>query len=128
MLPDISGLDLLQTLKAGDPHRPVILITAFGTVDSAVEAIKRGATDFLTKPIDYDKLISIIDVARAEISRRRKIRDLEVSLSESGRFGEFVGRSAAMKTVYEALGTLASSDAPAILADGDGRQVSLTLR
>ena len=47
VLPDVSGLDLLQALKTGDPHRPVILITAFGTVDSAVEAIKRGATDFL---------------------------------------------------------------------------------
>jgi DNA-binding NtrC family response regulator len=128
VLPDISGLDLLQTLKAGDPHRPVILITAFGTVDSAVEAIKRGATDFLTKPIDYDKLISIIDVARAEISRRRKIRDLDAALSESGRFGEFVGRSAAMKAVYEALGTLASSDAPAILAGESGTGKELAAR
>jgi len=128
VLPDVSGLDLLQTLKSGDPHRPVILITAFGTVDSAVEAIKRGATDFLTKPIDYDKLLSIIDVARAEISRRREIKDVEATLADSGRFGEFIGRSPAMRAIYEALETLAASDAPAILAGESGTGKELAAR
>jgi DNA-binding NtrC family response regulator len=128
VLPDVSGLDLLQTLKSGDAHRPIILITAFGTVDSAVEAIKRGATDFLTKPIDYDKLLSVIDVARAEISRRRQIRDLEATLADTGRFGEFIGRSPAMKAVYEALETLAGSDAPAILAGESGTGKELAAR
>ena len=128
VLPDVSGLDLLQTLKSGDPHRPVILITAFGTVDSAVEAIKRGAADFLTKPIDYDKLLSIIDVARAEISRRREIKDVEATLADSGRFGEFIGRSPAMRAIYEALETLAASDAPAILAGESGTGKELAAR
>jgi DNA-binding NtrC family response regulator len=128
VLPDVSGLDLLQALKSGDPHRPVILITAFGTVDSAVEAIKRGATDFLTKPIDYDKLLSIIDVAQTEISRRQHIKEVEVTLAESGRFGEFIGRSPAMKALYEALKTLAASDASAILAGESGTGKELAAR
>ncbi|MDH3255249.1 MAG: sigma-54 dependent transcriptional regulator [Acidobacteriota bacterium] len=128
VLPDISGLDLLQTLKSGDRHRPVVLITAYGTVDSAVEAIKRGATDFLTKPIDYDKLVAIIDAARGEISQRRSVENLETTLAATGRFGEFVGRSAAMRSVYEALGTLAASEAPAILSGESGTGKELAAR
>ncbi|MGB5880390.1 MAG: response regulator, partial [Thermoanaerobaculia bacterium] len=54
VLPDVSGLDLLRSLQDGKPGRPVILITAYGTVDTAVEAMKVGAFDFLTKPLDYD--------------------------------------------------------------------------
>jgi len=128
VLPDLSGLDLLRKLKSGNPHRPVILITAYGTVDSAVEAIKRGATDFLTKPIDHDKLLAIIEAARGEILRRRELSRLETTLEETGRFGEFVGRSAAMRSVYDALETLAASDAPAILAGESGTGKELAAR
>jgi DNA-binding NtrC family response regulator len=128
VLPDISGLDLLRTLKAGDAHRPVVLITAYGTVDSAVEAIKRGATDFLTKPLDYEKLLTVIDAATSEIDRRRRLREIEASLEETGRFGEFVGRSSAMRAMYEALETLAASDAPAIFAGESGTGKELAAR
>src|SRR3970040_778551 len=57
VMPEVSGLELLRELKAGNPHRPVILITARGSIDMAVEAIKQGARDFLTKPVtDFQKL------------------------------------------------------------------------
>ena len=51
VMPEISGLELLRTLKAGDPNRPVLLITAEGSIDMAVEAMKQGARDFLSKPL-----------------------------------------------------------------------------
>src|SRR5262249_49816206 len=57
VMPETSGLELLQTLKAGDSRRPVLLITAQGNIDNAVEAMKQGALDFLTKPLtDLPKL------------------------------------------------------------------------
>ena len=70
VLPEASGLELLEMLRAGDPRRPVILVTAYGTVDTAVEAMKRGARDFLTKPLDYTKLRAVLDDARDLLNKR----------------------------------------------------------
>ena len=68
VMPEISGLELLRDLKAGNPQRPVLLITARGSIDMAVEAIKQGARDFLTKPVtDFAKLKSLLDDAEREI-------------------------------------------------------------
>jgi DNA-binding NtrC family response regulator len=64
-LPELSGLALLQLLKTGDRDRPVILITAYGSIDEAVEAMKLGAHDFLTKPLDYAKLRATLAGARS---------------------------------------------------------------
>ncbi len=64
VMPGLSGLDLLRSLKAGNPFRPVILITAQGSIDMAVEAMKQGAADFITKPLDYAKLKAILDIAQ----------------------------------------------------------------
>ena len=61
VIPETSCLELLRSLKAGDPYRPVLLITAQGSIDMAVEAMKQGARDFLTKPLtDLPKLISLL--------------------------------------------------------------------
>ena len=61
VLPDTSGLDLLRMIRGAGRDRPVILITAHGTVELAVEAMKGGATDFLTKPVDYERLRALFD-------------------------------------------------------------------
>lgn len=63
MMPGISGLDLLRCLKANNPNRPVLLITAKDSVDLGVEAMKEGAHDFLTKPLDFFKLRSTLGAA-----------------------------------------------------------------
>src|SRR5215510_5672891 len=77
VMPETSGLDLLRKLKAGDPHRPVLLITAQGSIDVAVEAMKQGARDFLTKPLtDLPKLKALLDDAEQEIEMRRKSKRL----------------------------------------------------
>ena len=65
MLPDGSGLDVLRMVKAQRPECPVVLMTAHGTVDLAVDGMKGGAQDFLTKPIDYGRLQSILEQAAA---------------------------------------------------------------
>jgi DNA-binding NtrC family response regulator len=77
VMPGRSGLEMIQTLKTGDAGRPVILITAQGTIDMAVEAMKQGAQDFLTKPLDHAKLRAVLDAAREEIELRRASQKLE---------------------------------------------------
>jgi DNA-binding NtrC family response regulator len=128
VLPDRSGLELLQALKAGDRRRPVILITAYGAVDSAVEAIKLGALDFLTKPLDYEKLASVLAAAGKEIAQRSRVRRLEDQLDHEVGLGSLVGLSKAMRDVYRSLETLGSSDASAILAGESGTGKELAAR
>ena len=70
VMPQVSGMDLLRDLKAGDPDRPIILVTAQASIDLAVDAMKQGAQDFVTKPIDYPKLKMILKAAEQEIDLR----------------------------------------------------------
>src|SRR5262245_20526250 len=66
LMPGLSGMELLRGLKAGNPKRPIILITVQDSVDLAVEAMKQGAHDFLTKPLDYSKLECILESVRTD--------------------------------------------------------------
>ena len=77
-MPEVSGLELLAQLKAENPHRPVILITAHASVDIAVDAIKEGAQDFLTKPLDYSKLRAILDAAQIEVRQVEGSQELRI--------------------------------------------------
>ena len=128
IMPSLSGLDLLRCLKSGDPARPVILITAQGTVDMAVEAMKQGAYDFLTKPLDYSKLQAILEAAQRDITLRRQSQKLQAQLEKGSGFGPFVGSSRPMREVYELLGTIAASDASAIITGESGTGKELAAR
>ena len=76
VMPQLSGLDLLRCLKAGNPNRPVILVTAHASIDLAVESMKQGAQDFITKPMDYPKLRAILKSAESDIEMRQTSRKL----------------------------------------------------
>ncbi|MDH3744232.1 MAG: response regulator, partial [Acidobacteriota bacterium] len=127
-LPDISGLELLEKLQAGDPGRPVLLMTAYGTVDSAVEAMKLGALDFLTKPLDYDKLDAALESASRLIDRRSDSRQLDRRLDEEAGLGLLIGTAKPMRRVYELLQTLGTSDASAIITGESGTGKELAAR
>jgi len=124
VLPDGSGLDLLQEIQASRP-RPVILVTAHGTVDAAVEALKAGARDFLTKPLDYGNLEALLEDAREELRGRDRVRSLESRLEEGGGPGSLVGASEAMDEVFHLVELVASKDASAIITgeSGTGKEV-----
>jgi DNA-binding NtrC family response regulator len=120
VLPELSGLELLQTLTAGDRDRPVILITAYGTIDEAVEAMKLGAHDFLTKPLDYDKLRATLAALAKEIERRRQMRKLDSVLEKGVGVGGLVGRSSKMREVFRLIEAVAASDASLIVCGESG--------
>ncbi len=128
VLPDLSGLELVRGLQGGTSGYPVILITAYGTIDIAVEAMKLGALDFLTKPLDHSKLGAILEAATAEIERRRRTRRLEQRLAGDCGLGALIGTSRAMRETYRLLELLADSDAPAILAGESGTGKELAAR
>jgi DNA-binding NtrC family response regulator len=128
VLPELRGLDLLDCLKAGDPDRPVILITAHGSIDEAVEAMKRGAQDFLTKPLDYDKLEATLAAVRSQAEQRLRRTALESRLDEGVGLGELIGASAAIRGVLELLPLVAASEAAAIITGESGTGKELVAR
>jgi DNA-binding NtrC family response regulator len=128
IMPQISGMELLRSLKAGNPNRPVILVTAQATIDLAVEAMKQGAQDFVTKPIDYIKLRSILKSAEHEIDLRRESRRLAAQLERGAGFGDFVGKSKVMQDVYDLISSIAASDASVIITGESGTGKELAAR
>jgi DNA-binding NtrC family response regulator len=128
IMPQVSGMDLLRFLKAGDPHRPIILVTAQASIDLAVEAMKLGAQDFVTKPIDYVKLRSILETAEQEIELRRESRRLASQLERGAGFGDFIGTSRPMREVYDLISSIAASDASVIITGESGTGKELAAR
>src|SRR5436309_13679300 len=74
VMPQLSGLELLRSLKSGNAARPVILVTAQGSIDMAVEAMKQGAQDFVTKKLDYSKLRARLEGAGKDLHARQGFR------------------------------------------------------
>lgn len=126
VMPGMNGLELLQSLTASCPRSALILMTAHGTVDLAVEAMKKGATDFLTKPIEYSKLKSLLEDLRDRRETRERGGELRTSLEKDGTFGPFVGQSEAMREVYQQIRIAAATDAPVLITGHSGTGKELT--
>lgn len=125
ILPGMSGVDFLRQLRTIDRNIPVILITAHGNIDAAVEAMKAGASDFLTKPIDYETLRALLDAAADEIERQTAVEDIAGGTAQLQAVGGIVGQSKVMKDLQRMVKVLAESDASAIITgpSGTGKEV-----
>jgi DNA-binding NtrC family response regulator len=120
IMPQVSGLELLRRLKSNDKYLPVILITAEGNVDVAVEAMKQGAEDFVTKPLDYPKLRAILEAARREMELRGVSERLNSQLDRGAGLGDFVGNSKPMREVYDLIRNLSTNDTSVIVTGESG--------
>ena len=128
IMPQYSGMDLLRILRAGKPSRPIILMTAQATIDLAVEAMKLGAHDFVTKPIDYSKLRAILESAETEIALRQEFNKLSMQLESGAGFAGFIGVSKPMQEVYELISSISNSDASVFIAGESGTGKELAAR
>jgi len=117
-MPGIDGIEGLRRFKAKVPDIPVILVTAFATVDTAVEAMKAGAFDYLTKPFEPEELEIVVARAVEHARIRRENARLRSALSGEFTIRGIVGRSQAMKDVVSILERIAPSDVP-ILVEGE---------
>jgi DNA-binding NtrC family response regulator len=120
MLPDGKGLDLIADLHARTGHAEVVVITGHATLESAVEALRRGASDYLTKPVDPPRLKTML----ANLARSRdllpRIGELRTRAQESGRFGPLVGSSPPMQEVYDLISRVAPSTATVLITGESG--------
>ena len=123
-LPDGSGLDLLDGLEA-DADLEVVLITGNASVETAVDALRRGVTDYLTKPVDFARLkVALANLART-LEMKGQIGALRGELRKLGRFGPLIGASPLMQKVYDLIGRVARTDASVFITGetGTGKEV-----
>jgi len=109
MMPDRSGLEVLDEIRARDKETPVFLITAYGSIDVAVEALKTGANDYFSKPWDNDKLLIEIGRAIAGSRLERENKELRRALKQRYSFPNIVGKSEKMLAVLDLVAQVAST-------------------
>jgi DNA-binding NtrC family response regulator len=127
-LPAGSGFDVLQAAAEADPQMPVIVMTAFGTIEDAVRAMKEGASDFLTKPVDTDHLLLLLDRA---LERRRLLTDYVILKEEyQKRFGfpRVLGEDPGLKDAFLAIQRASASDATVLILGESGTGKELMAR
>ncbi len=119
-MPGLSGLELLQAARAVDPEVAVIVMTAYGTIEHAVAAIKGGATDYLTKPLNLDELLHRIGRARDRHQLWSENRELREALRERHRVEGIIGESGRMQEVLSLILRVAPSDATVLIRGESG--------
>ncbi|MGA8178549.1 MAG: sigma-54 dependent transcriptional regulator [Desulfobacterales bacterium] len=119
-MPSMDGIELLEKIKAKDQDLPVIMMTAHGTVDKAVEAMQKGAYNYILKPFDNDRLIIYVNKAvgmHRVVKENRQLRDA-VTLKYS--FGNIIGKSKVMQDVFETIRKVAPASATVLIEGESG--------
>ncbi|MGD8915020.1 MAG: sigma-54 dependent transcriptional regulator [Syntrophobacterales bacterium] len=120
MMPVMSGIEVLEVVKEEYPHTLVVMITAYGSVETAVQAMKVGAVDYLMKPFDPDQLSLLTE----KLMQQKRIMDenifLREQMAEAIRFENLVGRSEAMQELFVMIQDVAESDSPVLITGETG--------
>jgi two-component system response regulator HydG len=119
-MPGIDGLELLAASRRLDPERPVIVMTAYSAIDTAVESIRQGAYHYLTKPFKQEELAIFLGRALEELQIRREATTLKTALRTRFSSRNLLGQSAAMQAVRERIRRLADAPAPALVLGETG--------
>jgi DNA-binding NtrC family response regulator len=124
-MPDVGGLDVLRQIKQTQPECRVILITGFASIETAVEAVKLGAMDYLSKPVSFSRLEELLASVREEIDRRRSLLETEAELARRLEFSGMTGRSPAMQELFGLVRRLAPHLRTALVTGetGTGKQL-----
>ncbi len=128
VMPKITGIELLERILGVDPGAEVILITAHYSAESAVEAIQKGATDYLTKPIEIDKLRAKVSALMADAETRQKTLQLDQALIDAYQFEGLVGRSPLMLEVYAKIRRIAPHFRTVLVTGATGTGKELVAR
>jgi DNA-binding NtrC family response regulator len=119
-LPGMTGLEMLQIIRRQNTLVPVIVMTAFGTVENAVEAMKAGAADFLPKPFSLDHLTVVVEKALEVRKLRDENRELREALGQRYQFENIIGHSAPMQDIFSTIMRVAPTRATVLLAGESG--------
>ena len=127
-MPGIDGLELCGRIAANRPDVPVIVMTAFGSMETAIAAIRAGAYDFVTKPFELDILALTLDRAVKHGRLQQQVKVLSEAVERSEGFGEMLGTSPAMQKLYDQLARMAGSDTSILITGESGTGKELVAR
>ena len=116
----MNGIDLCGRIVANRPDVPVVVLTAFGSLDTAVAAMRAGAYDFITKPVEMDALALALDRAVQHRALREEVKRLREVVDASQHLGEIIGASPAMKRLYDLIDRASGTDASVLLTGESG--------
>ena len=127
-MPDLDGLDALQEIRTVEPTPHVIVITAFGSIETAIKAVKLGAYDYITKPFDIDVLTLGVEKALNERGLRREVARLRREVERPYRFDNIIGKAQPMQDVFALIRRLAGSAANVLITGESGTGKELIAR
>ena len=106
-MPEVGGLDVLRAIRATRPECQVILMTGNPTVDTAIQAVKLGALDYMAKPFDFERIGGLLTTVREGINRRERLMEVEADVAGRFEFHGMIGRSAVMQQLFDSIRRLA---------------------
>ena len=124
-MPGMDGLTLLKRTRELRPDAQIVIMTAHGTMETAIQAMQQGAYDYLAKPFDLDEALLLAERAMTAQRLTQEVSSLRTGLKEVWEFGALVGRHPTMQEVYKAIGRIAASDVSVLLRgeSGTGKEV-----
>jgi DNA-binding NtrC family response regulator len=128
VMPGLGGIDLMKEVKTKHPDIPFIVLTAYGTVGSAVEAMKGGAFDYLTKPFQKDHVLLVVDKALKYCKLHDEVRRLRQQLEVKDGMTRIIGKSKAMESVFKLISKIADSQATVLIRGESGTGKELVAR
>ncbi len=128
VLPGMDGMKLLTRIKETYPQLEVVIMTGYGTIRSAVEAMKLGASDYITKPFDKDELLKVLGRIFKMKRLEQEVEELRSEIARSASFQGMVGKSKAMQEVFLKVSAAANTDAPVLIIGESGTGKELVAR
>ncbi|NUN23404.1 MAG: sigma-54-dependent Fis family transcriptional regulator [Candidatus Jettenia caeni] len=128
VMPEMDGIEVLKKVKQQNPHIDVVVMTSYGTVTNAVEAMKLGASDYITKPFKRDELIIIIEKILQMQRLEGEVDRLRSELGEKYTFGNIVGESVKMRKIYEIISNVSNTEANILIQGETGTGKELVAR
>lgn len=127
-MPGMDGMEVLKAIKKISPQTYVIIMTAYGTIDSAVQAIRNGAFDYITKPFKTEEILIVIKKALEDRDLRKKIRYLTEQVEQRYKFENIIGKSKAMQDVFQMILRVAKTDTTVLITGKTGTGKELVAR
>lgn len=127
-MPTMDGLELLAHVRRNDAKLPVILMTAFGTVSAAVEAMKQGASDYLTKPFERDELLLVVEKSLRQSRLEDEVASLRGKLQDRYKLDNIIGASEPMQQIFSLIERVSVTDVPVLISGESGTGKELVAR